>query len=53
MPYVDDACIVSPSPRGLERVMVVFVEVFDAFDLTISEQDDGNHTTAMLRRYRR
>ena len=37
MLYADDACIVSRSPRGLGRVMAVFVEVFDAFGLTISE----------------
>ena len=37
MLYADDACIVSRSPRGLGRMMAVFVEVFGAFDLTISE----------------
>ena len=37
MLYADDACIVSRSPRGLGRVMAVFVEVFGAFGLTISE----------------
>ena len=37
MPYVDGAYLVSPSPRGLERMMMVFVEVFSAFDLPISE----------------
>ena len=37
MLYADDACIVSRSPRGLGRMMVVFVEVFGAFGLTISE----------------
>ena len=37
MLYVDDACIVSLSPRGLGWMMVVFVEVFDTFGLTISE----------------
>ena len=35
--YADDACIVSRSPRGLGRMMAVFVEVFGAFGLTISE----------------
>ena len=35
--YADDACIVSRSPRGLGRMMVVFVEDFGTFDLTISE----------------
>ena len=35
--YADDACIVSRSPRGLGRMMAVFVEVFGTFNLTISE----------------
>ena len=35
--YADDACIVSRSTRGLGRMMAVFVEVFGAFGLTISE----------------
>ena len=34
----DDACIVSRSPRGLGRMMAVFVEVFGTFGLTISER---------------
>ena len=37
MLYADDACIVSLSPRGLGRMMAVFVGVFGAFGLTISE----------------
>ena len=37
VPYANDACIVSRSPRGLERMMVVFVEGFGGFVLTISE----------------
>ena len=37
MLYADDACIVSRSPSGLGRMMAVFVEVFGAFGLTISE----------------
>ena len=37
MLYADDACIVSRLPRGLGRMMAVFVEVFGAFGLTISE----------------
>ena len=37
MLYADDACVVSRSPRGLGRMMVVFVEVFGPFGLTISE----------------
>ena len=37
MLYADDACTVSRSPRGLGRMMAVFVEVFGAFGLTIPE----------------
>ena len=37
MLYADDACIVSRSPRGLGRMVAVFVEVFGTFGLTISE----------------
>ena len=37
MLYADDACIVSRSPRRLGLMMAVFVEVFGAFGLTISE----------------
>ena len=37
MLYVDDTHIVSWSPRGLEKIMAVFVEVFGTFGLTISE----------------
>ena len=37
MLYADDKCIVSRSPRGLGRMMAVFVEVFSTFGLTISE----------------
>ena len=37
MLYADDAYIVSRSPRGLGRMMAVFVEVFGTFSLTISE----------------
>ena len=37
MLYAGDACIVLRSPRGLERMMAVFVEDFGAFGLTISE----------------
>ena len=37
MLYADDACIVSRSPRGLGRMMAVFVEAFGTFGLTISE----------------
>ena len=35
--YADDACIMSRSPRGLGRMMAVFVEVFGAIGLAISE----------------
>ena len=35
--YTDDACNVSRSPRGLGRMMAVFVEVFSTFGLTTSE----------------
>ena len=37
MLYADDACIVSRSPRGLGRMMAVFVEVFGTFGLALSE----------------
>ena len=37
MLYADDACIVSRLPRGLGRMMAIFVEVFGTFGLTISE----------------
>ena len=37
MLYADDACNVSLSPRGLGRMMEVFVEVFGTFGPTISE----------------
>ena len=39
----DDACIVSRSPRGLGRMMAVFVEVFGTFGLTISREQDEDH----------
>ena len=42
MLYADDACIVSRSPRGLGRMMAVFVEVFGTFGLTISESKAGS-----------
>ena len=37
MLYADDACIVLRSTRRLGQMMAVFVEVFGAFGLTISE----------------
>ena len=36
MLYADDACFVSRSPRGLGRMMAIFVQVFGTFGLTIS-----------------
>ena len=36
MLYADDACIVSPSPQGLAKMMEVIVEVCRAFALTVS-----------------
>ena len=45
MLYVNDAGIVSRSPRGLGRMMAVFVEVFDTFSLTISKSK--TETTCM------
>ena len=38
MLYADDACIVSRSPQGLERMMVTLVDVFSAFGITVSEK---------------
>ena len=35
--HADDVCVVSRSPRGLERMIAVSVEVFGAFSLAISE----------------
>ena len=43
MLYADDACMVSRSPRGLGRMVAVFVEAFDTFGLTIS----GSKTETM------
>ena len=42
----DDACIVPRSPRGLGRMMAVFVEVFGTFGLAISVEKDGDHVHA-------
>ena len=45
--YADDAGMVSRSPRGLERMMAVFVEAFVEFGLTIyQQQQDGDHVHA-------
>ena len=38
MLQADDAGIVSRSPAGLAKMMTVIVEVFGAFDLTVSEK---------------
>ena len=45
MLYADDERMVSRSPRGLERMMAVFVVVFGAFGPTISE--NKTETTCM------
>ena len=37
MMYTNDACIARRSPRGLDQMAAVFVEIFGTFDLTISE----------------
>ena len=42
MLYADDACIASRSPRGLGRMIAVFVEVLGTFGLTISESKTEN-----------
>ena len=39
MLYADDACIVSRSLQGLERIIATLVDVFDAFGLTVSEKN--------------
>ena len=49
MLYADDACIVSRSPRGLGRMMAVFVEVFDTFGFTISESKTKTMCMPILR----
>ena len=45
MLYADDACIVSRSPQGLERMMTL-VDVFGAFGLAVSENPPGNYELA-------
>ena len=47
--YAVDACIVSRSPRGLERMMAVFVGVFGTFGLTISESKTETMCMPILR----
>ena len=49
MLYADDACIVSRSPRGLGRMMAVFVEVFDTFGFAISESKTKTMCMPILR----
>ena len=39
MMYADDACVVSPSPRGLELMIAVIVKVCGALGLTVSEKE--------------
>ena len=39
MLYADDECIVSRSPRGLGRMVAVYIKVFGTFGLTISESE--------------
>ena len=38
MLYADDACIVSRTPQGLERMMANLVDVSGAFGLTVSQK---------------
>ena len=45
MLYADDACIVSRSPQGLDKMMEVVVEVCRAFALTVSAKK--TETTCM------
>ena len=47
--YADDACIVSRSPRGLGRMMVIFVKVFGAFGLTRKNVDHVHADSACIR----
>ena len=44
MLYADDACMVSRSPRGVGRMMAVFVEAFGTFGLTKEQDGDHVHT---------
>ena len=50
MLYADDAEIVSRSPAGLARMMMIIVEVFGAFGLTVSEK---KRETLLMRAPRR
>ena len=49
MLYADDECIVSRSPRGLGRMIAVFVEVFGTFGLTILESKTETMCMPILR----
>ena len=49
MRYADVAYIASRSTRGLERMMAVFVEVFGAFRLPISESKGETMCMPILR----
>ena len=42
MLYVDDACIVSQSPRDLANMVKVIAEVCPAFAITVSEKKNRN-----------
>ena len=44
MLYADDACIVSRSPQGLERMIATLVDVIDAFGPT--GEKNGNYELA-------
>ena len=48
MLYADDACIVSRSPQGLERMMATLVDVFGAFGLTISEKKTETMSLSLI-----
>ena len=45
MLYADDACIVSRSPQGLERMMVPLVDILGEFGLTHGRKT-GNYELA-------
>ena len=47
--YAEYTCIVSRSPRGLERMVAVFVEGFGAFGLTILESKTETICMPILR----
>lgn len=49
MLYADVVCIVLRSPRGLQHMMVVFVEIFGAFGTSISESETTTMCMSILR----